>query len=302
MARASRRGLVAAASPAGRRGPRLAYGALAAAGALWGASFPLGKMALAEMGPAYLVLYRFAIATVLLVPLALRAPVRPTRADGLRLAALAFLMGPLMFLVQFEDLARTTASSAALLVGIAPPALAVAAALFDGERPGPRTWAAVAVSALGAALLVGTPGPGRTALGDALVAAGMLASVAWTLLSRRLGRRLGALPTTAYQFALGALWLVPFAVLSEGAPPVHLSAGVWGAVAALGVACTAAAFGLWNWGMLHGQAARGGVFTNLEPLVGAGLGVVVLGEALGPATAAGGLLILAAAWMVTQDR
>jgi drug/metabolite transporter (DMT)-like permease len=207
-----------------------------------------------------------------------------------------------MFLLQFEGLDRTTASSAALLVGVAPPTMAVAGALFEGERPGRATWAAVALSAVGVALLVGGPGEGRTLLGDALVFASMLAAVAWSLHTRRVARRTGVLAATGLQFLLGLGWLAPLAGLLEGPPPVRLSALTWGALAALGVGCTAVTFGLWNWGLQRVEAARAGVFGNLEPVVGAALGVLLLGERLGPLALVGGLLVLVAAWLATKDQ
>jgi drug/metabolite transporter (DMT)-like permease len=49
-------------------------------------------------------------------------------------------------------------------------------------------------------------------------------------------------------------------------------------------------------------ASRAGVFLNLEPLVGALLGVLVLGEAWGPETVLGGALIVGAAVVVSRRR
>jgi drug/metabolite transporter (DMT)-like permease len=277
----------------------LAYAALATAGALWGTSFLLGKIALLEVRPATLILYRFLLASAVLLPLALRAEGRLTRRDVRDLALAALLMGPFMFWLQFEGLARTTASSAALLVGIAPPLLAIGALVVDGERPGRRTWAAIAVSVAGTLLLVGSPAGGRSLAGDLMVVASMGAAVAWTLVSRRLARRLGVMRATAYQFALGALWLAPLALLAEGPPNLALSGTAWAAIAALGLGCTALTFWLWNWGLLRAQAAKAGVFANLEPVVGATLGVVVLGEVLAPAGLAGGALVLGAAVLIS---
>ncbi len=51
----------------------------------------------------------------------------------------------------------------------------------------------------------------------------------------------------------------------------------------------------WNVGLKHLGAARAGLFVNLEPLVGALLGVGLLGEHFGAGAVVGGALILAAA-------
>lgn len=286
--------------PADVRTRRLAYAALAAAAGLWGASFLLGKLALAEVPPSYLILYRFVLASLVMLPFVRWKRLAWSRETGWLVVACAVVAGPFMFLIQFEGLARTTASSAALLVAAAPPMLALAAAAFDGERPTRLAWFAIGLATVGAVLLVGRPGPGRTLLGDALVFVSIVAAVGWTLLARRLSRRLGAFAATAIQFAAGAVILVPIAWAMDGAPPVALSAGVWAAVLALGVACTAVTFGLWNWGMLRVEAARGGVVGNLEPLIGSVLGVVFLGEVLGPFSIAGGVLLVVAAVLVTR--
>ena len=49
-------------------------------------------------------------------------------------------------------------------------------------------------------------------------------------------------------------------------------------------------------------ASRAGVFLNLEPLVGALLGILVLGDAWGVATVAGGALIIGAAVVISRQK
>jgi len=282
--------------------PRLAYAALAAAGALWGTSFILGKVALEEMGPAYLVLYRFVLASVVLIPFVPRTRPQISRRDIGLLIVGALLMGPIMFLLQFEGLDLTTASSAALLVGTGPPMMALGGFLVDNERPGRWTWIAIGLSAIGVGLLVGGPGEGRTLLGDGLVFISMIGAVVWTLLTRRIARRVGVVPATTILFSLGTLILLPFAIALEGAPPIHLSVGGWASVATLGVVCTAVTFWLWNWGLQRAEAAQAGVFGNLEPLVGAFLGVTLLGEQIGPLALIGGAFVITAAVLVSRGR
>ncbi|MDX1438471.1 MAG: EamA family transporter [Rubricoccaceae bacterium] len=281
---------------------RLAYLALAAAGALWGTSFLFGKIALEEMGPAYLVLYRFVLASAVLIPFVPRIRPRISRRDVYLLLVGAFLMGPLMFLLQFEGLDRTTASSAALIVGTAPPLMAIGGFLLDGERPTSVAWIAVLISSIGVALLIGGPGAGRTFVGDLLVFISIVAAVVWTLLTRRVARRVGVVTATTILFGIGTLILLPFAIALEGPPPLALSSGAWMAIIALGFVCTAFTFWLWNWGLQHAQASQAGIFNNLEPLVGAFLGVVLLGEQLGRLAVLGGAMVIAAAFVVSLDR
>ncbi len=73
----------------------------------------------------------------------------------------------------------------------------------------------------------------------------------------------------------------------EGVPRLALTAVGWASVLVLGLGCSAATYVLWNRGLRRVSASRGGVFLNLEPLVGALLGVLVLGDAWGPGMALG---------------
>ena len=280
---------------------RRAFAALFTAGLLWGATFLAGKVAFEQVGPVWLIVYRLALASVVLLPLVpwRRLVAQWTSgetgpADAARVIAGAAVAGYIVFVMQFEGLARTTASSAALLVAVAPPLLAVGAAVVDGERAGRAAWTAVGLSVVGVALLVGAPGPGRTLLGDALCVASMTGAVGWTLLSRRIGHRVGALPAMALQFAAAGVLVLPFALWREGPPPA-LSGAPLAAVVFMGVACTAGTFVLFTWGVMRVEAARAGVISNVEPVVGSVLGVVFLSETLGVYALAGGALLVAAA-------
>jgi drug/metabolite transporter (DMT)-like permease len=79
----------------------------------------------------------------------------------------------------------------------------------------------------------------------------------------------------------------------------HISLKIWLALAGSGLLCTASSTLLWNWGLTQVPASQAGVLLNMEPLLGSLLGVFVLGEHLGPGAWAGGLLILAAAILLT---
>jgi drug/metabolite transporter (DMT)-like permease len=107
-------------------------------------------------------------------------------------------------------------------------------------------------------------------------------------------------PATAWILTFGTLALAPAALLWEGMPRLDLTLLGWASVLVLGLGCSAATYVLWNWGVTRVPASRAGVFLNLEPLVGALLGILVLGEAWGPGTVVGGVLIIGAALVVSH--
>ncbi len=278
------------------------FAACALASCFWGCGFFFGKIALAEMSSAFMVLYRFLFAMVPLLPLLLHRPRFNRREWGL-LATASFLGVPLQFLVQFYGLSLTTVSHAALMIGTMPVVLAVGATLFAQERLDAIGWVAMLVSTTGAALIAlsgRAHGGGASLEGDLLVVLSCLIALFWVLLNKRLMRAHSHLTVTAYGIACGTAMLIPWVLLGHGLPPVaQVSIKAWGALAASGVLCTATTTLLWNWGMTQVPASQAGVLLNIEPLMGSLLGVLVLGERLGPTAWAGGAMILLAAITLT---
>lgn len=281
----------------------LGFGACALASSLWGCGFFFGKIALAEMPVGYMVLYRFLFGTAVLLPLLLTH--RPTfRRNEWGLLLLASFLGvPVQFLVQFYGLSLTTVSHASLMVGTLPVILAVGAAIFAHERMDRIGWIALAGSTCGAALIAlsGAHGhKGEASLpGDLLVVFSLFIALFWLLINKRLMEQHSHIAVTAYGLALGTLMLIVWVPLRTGGPPAHVSTKAWLALIASGVLCTAATTLLWNWGMTQVPASQAGVLLNMEPLMGSLLGVLVLGEHLGPAAWIGGGLILTAAITLT---
>jgi drug/metabolite transporter (DMT)-like permease len=105
---------------------------------------------------------------------------------------------------------------------------------------------------------------------------------------------------TVWGLLTGTGMVIVWVLLRDGLPPVHgVGMKIWLAVTGSGLLCTAASTLLWNWGIHHAPASRAGVFLNIEPAVGAILGVLLLGDRLGPGTWVGGALIIAAAVVLT---
>jgi drug/metabolite transporter (DMT)-like permease len=283
----------------------LGFGACAAASSLWGCGFFFGKIALAEMGFGHMVLYRFLFASIALLPLTLtHRPGLNLREWGILLAA-SFLGVPLQFLIQFHGLSLTTVSHASLMVGMMPVILAVGATLFAHERMDGVGWGSLAASTTGAALIAlgGThrSGAGEATLaGDMLVVFSLVIALFWLLFNKQLVERHSPVMVTAYGLLAGVGMLLVWVPWRYGMPPVRgVSLKAWLALAASGLLCTATTTLLWNWGMTKVPASQGGVLLNMEPLIGSLLGVLVLGERLGPSAWVGGVMILGAAVTLT---
>lgn len=285
-----------------RQDAPLAFASLAAAGTIWGASFVLGKIALLQLSVPHLMLYRFIFASIGFVPLLLYSRPGLERHEWGTVALASVIGVPVQFLTQYEGLSRTTASHAALMIGTAPVLVAVAGFIFLRERLRPAAWLALLASTVGVALIVlkaggphVQPGDHPTLLGDLLVLASMFASVVWIMVSKRLMHRHSPIAVSGVITITGTVVLVAWVLARDGLPPTTLPAGTWVVVAVLGLIATTACTVLWNWGLAHTEAGRAGAFINLEPVIGALLGVLLLHESLGAVALLGGALIVGGA-------
>jgi len=213
------------------------------ASSLWGCGFFFGKIALAEMNFAHMVLYRFLFAMVPLLPLLLtNRPHLNTKEWGVLLAA-SFLGVPLQFLLQFYGLSMTTVSHASLMVGTMPVILAVGATIFAHERMDRVGWIAMAASTCGAAMIAlggsrHTEAGGSSLGGDLLIVASLFIALFWILFNKQLMERHSHIVITAYGLALGTGMAFPViqgaALHATSFRDAGLASGVQATVANLG--------------------------------------------------------------------
>jgi drug/metabolite transporter (DMT)-like permease len=277
------------------------YLGLVAAGSFWGLGFVFGKYALIAMPVAAMITFRFAIASVVLVPLLFfrRVRIAPRDLPAFALAALLFV--PVQFIIQFEGLARTSVTHASLMVALMPVFIALASTMTRGARAARPKWVAIAASALGAVLVVFGPGGGYSVVGDALVILSLLAGVGWIVITDERLKAYDPIGASAVVVLLGTAMLVAFEAFAH--PHELLAsypAGAWLATAACGIVSTAIATVCWNIGLRGVPASDAGVFINLEPLVGSLCGVLLFGDHAGWPLVVGATLIIAAAMAVTR--
>lgn len=275
---------------------RLAFIALILAGLFWGLGFPLGKLVLRQLDAAHMVLLRMVIAGLVAAPFALRTP----EARALFRSPIVLLSGALYglaFLVQNEGLARVDVSLAALLIGAMPALIAIASRLV-GEPVSRLSWAGVAAASLGAALIAGRPGGGGSPLGVALSLAALLLFLTWLMVLRHTPKPASPMALPAVTVIVAAAVLLPVALALHGAPKLDLGPVAWSALAAQGVFCTFLATAAWQFGAARVGNAVAGVFTNIEPLMGAAIGVALFGDRLTAPLAVGGGLIIAGSVIV----
>jgi drug/metabolite transporter (DMT)-like permease len=139
--------------------------------------------------------------------------------------------------------------------------------------------------------------------GDILLVLSGVAYAAYSLLGRTVLTGGNAAAITTRSIIWGALTLTPLAAL-EWAGGGRLSATPSAIVGTLYLALviTAGGYLVWNWALARVEAARAAPFLTIQPLVGALLAALVLGEPVTRFTAIGGALVIAGLWMTVTGR
>jgi drug/metabolite transporter (DMT)-like permease len=277
----------------------------ALAAVLLGASVVAVRVAVRDVPPLSLAVLRFGqgwllitLALLALAPGRLRVPRRRLPLLAL-LGAVYFAAFPAAFNL---GLRFTEASRGALMLATMPIWSALLGRVV-GERLGRRQLAGVALSVLGIGLAFAEPGwaaGGPAALvGDGLLLVTGLLGAVYGLLAKRALAADAPATVTSYAMLFGTLLLLPWAFL-EGLLPAlgRLDGRLLAVVAFLGVPGGAVAFLLWTWALSRLTPTRVAVYVNLNPIVAALLGVLLLAErrsglfVLGFVAVVGGVLLV----------
>ncbi|MFD6398807.1 EamA family transporter [Nocardia sp. NPDC060249] len=184
---------------------------------------------------------------------------------------------PLLFLAAY----RLPGGVAGVLGAVAPMFALGLAAVLLAEAPTRRKVIAGVVGVLGVSLVVLRGTVELDLLGVVAGLAGAASMGAGTVLTKKWGRPdgVGPLAMTGWQLTAGGLFIVPLALLIEGAPPA-LDAEAVGGYLYLGVIGTALAYWLWVRGISRVPATSVSFLGLLSPVSAAVIGWIALGQAL----------------------
>ena len=269
---------------------------------MWGANWPVLRMAVGQIGPLGLAVGRLTIGTTALFLAALVS--RQLRWPARRDHAIVFWtgvlqMGAYIALVTVA-LQWVPAGRSAILAYTTPLWVVPLARAWLGERLTGRRLAGLALGLAGIAVLFAPAilaGTHPTTPDDkVLIGYGLLlaASVCWAVNIVQIRAHLwlaSPLALAPWQTGLALLLLLPLYVVLEGGRPVHWSPPLVGALAYNGVIGSALAF----WAMTSVNRALPAVTTSLGtlgvPAVGLIGAAVFLGEPIGFYDIAGLLLV-----------
>ena len=259
-----------------------------------GAAAIFARFALVSGGPLAVSWARLTIAaTPLLVIAALRRRLRPVGMATETRLAFAGLLLAVHFAAWIASLKFASVAISTLLVCTTP----VWTELYVVLRRRKVDFLAalsVAGALAGVAIVVGVPDRANTPLGIALALTGAVAIAGYLLVVRAIDASVDTLAVTARTYSFAAVFLgVVVALTGDRLPPPD-DGGAWGGIVAMALVSQLFGHTALNAAVRVLTATFVSTMTLLEPVIAGILAAWIFGERLGPATAIGACVILAA--------
>jgi drug/metabolite transporter (DMT)-like permease len=275
---------------------------------VWGSTFLAIRVGVREVPPFLLAGMRFLVAGIVLYGW-MRA--RGTPSPSAREWGAASLLALLIFVFDYGLLfwaeRRVPSGIAAVMMATIPAFMALAEIVFlRTQRLTLRLGLALLVGMAGVAVLVlPTMSLGEAPIDTAGALALLFAAISWSVassLSRKLPSPAAkAMSSGAQMLAGGVLLTLTAALLGEfrGFHLLAVSRGAWLALAYLIVAGSIVGFTAYVWLIHHESPTKVGTYAYVNPVVAVLVGYFLGGEAIGPRTIVGTLLVLVSVVVIT---
>jgi drug/metabolite transporter (DMT)-like permease len=293
------------------RNAPLAYALLCIATLAWAGNFIVGRYIHTQVTPVTLSYGRWGLALLILLPFTLRAVLRQlplVRQHLLLFAALGLTGMTLFHSFVYAALEATGAINAALILSITPVVIVALSWLLDREPISPLQAAGIAVSLVGAVVLItrGDLGAVRTLdfnRGDLWMLIAMPNWALYSVLLRRRPHNVAPMVVLTVTIAAGLAFLTPVFIfeLVRGTD-FQVNAETLLSVAYVALFASVIAYVCWNRGVALIGANRAGLFMHLVPVFSALLAIAVLGESLRAHHGFGIALIVAGIYLTTSTR
>ena len=275
---------------------------------VWGSTFLAIRVGVREVPPFLLAGMRFLVAGIVLYGwMRARGTPSPSAREWGAASFLAVLIFVLDYGLLFWAERRVPSGIAAVMMATIPVFMALAEIVFlRTQRLTLRLGVALLVGIGGVAILVGrSMSMGEAPIDTAGACALIVAAISWSVaasLSRRMPLPAAkAMSSGAQMLAGGVLLTLTAALLGEfrGFHAQAVSLGAWLALAYLIVAGSIVGFTAYVWLIHHESPTKVGTYAYVNPVVAVLVGYFLGGEAIGPRTIVGTLLVLVSVVVIT---
>ncbi|MFQ3647231.1 MAG: DMT family transporter [Anaerolineae bacterium] len=273
-----------------------AYGITASA--IWGGMYVVSDVVLDTIPPFTLLTLRLILGGLALLPFVLSTHGIPrlSARDALRSMGVGLIGFGVSLGAQFVGTDLSTAINGTLITSASPAFIVLFGVMLLREQLTAARLAAVGFATIGVIIIVNPASISfgtDTALGDLSLALAALTWGLYSVLVRMVSRQIDTLLVTLLAFMGGLGLTIPVSVMelqSRAIGEVTLLTVL--GVLYLGLVSTAAAMWLWNRAFALVPASTASLFFFAQPLVGALLSVVLLGQAMTPTLWIGSFLIV----------
>jgi drug/metabolite transporter (DMT)-like permease len=275
---------------------------------VWGSTFLAIRVGVREVPPFLLAGMRFLVAGIVLYGwMRARGTASPTAREWGAASFLAVLIFVFDYGLLFWAERRVPSGIAAVMMATIPVFMALGEIVFlRTQRLTLRLGVALLVGMAGVAVLVGhSMSLGEAPVDTAGACALIVAAISWSVaasLSRKLPLPAAkAMSSGAQMLAGGVLLTLTAALLGEfrGFHAQAVSRGAWLALAYLIVAGSIIGFTAYVWLIHHESPTKVGTYAYVNPVVAVLVGYFLGGEAIGPRTIVGTLLVLVSVVVIT---
>lgn len=246
---------------------------------IFSASLPATRVAVLEIDPIFLTLFRAVLASFLaIILLIVFREKRPQRSDLTSLAITSF--GVVVGFPLFTALAlqHITSAHSIVYIGLLPLSTAIFGVLRAGDRPKPAFWI---FSILGSAFVAGfalTQDIGSAWLGDVLMLVAITLCGLGYAEGGKLSRTLGGWQVISWALVIALPIMLPLAIYYMPDTFEGISRPAWIAVAYVSMFSMLIGFVFWYRGLALGGVASVGQLQLLQPFFGLLLAATLLGE------------------------
>jgi drug/metabolite transporter (DMT)-like permease len=199
------------------------------------------------------------------------------------------VMGAIVFAaaprLQIEGVHRGQAGDTSLLMALEPLIVAVAAALFLGERIAPRRWSGFALGMIGVGLVSNVwredVRPLRGLVANLLFVSSFVCESAYSVIGKPMLPRMGTLKLLAGALAAGTLMNLCLDALTGThtiAAMQSMPLRAWGLILYLALICTVAGYALWYVVIRETEVNITGLTVFVQPVAGFLLSILWLSE------------------------
>ena len=275
-------------------GVGLLYGLLAAS--IWGGMYVASKVVLDTVPPFVLLSSRLILGAVTLLPFVWRKRGGSFAAkDWGKVLGVGLLGYGISLGFQFVGTKLSTAANGSLVTSATPAFVLLFAAWLLKERITTRRLQALGIASIGVVIVL-DPRTARLSpdlfLGNISLVAAALTWALYSVLIRKVTRGLDVLPVSLVAFLGGLPLTIPVAVYEWNQYGVgELSWVLICGILYIGVVSTGMAMYFWNTAFARLEAGIASLTFFAQPVVGAGLGALLLSEKITPLFLVGGALI-----------